>query len=375
MVYLLRNQTLTNLELIFIDDKGPDGSFAIAEQAARDDSRVKLIRNETNLGPGISRNKGIALATGEYLAFVDSDDIIPLDYYEKLYNIAKQTGAKVVKGGRINRYLDGREVQGVHNAMIRKKLDSGEHIMNSFGWEHTTAIYNRAHALENRARNSDAKQDEDTTFIMMVLHNLNPQDVVITDDTAYYYRLNENSITKTSDFSYLKESEKSLKDKLDLLLSVPATSAVSKYVSELIEGRLDFRYKRALDFPAISDSQRKEYVKAVCNDFKYYLKERPDCPMYGYSKKLATGALSIDEYMKEMQEKKSSKQLAAKQSCDSNASKSASSVQLSVDTKQDKSPHKKEIRVLGIPVWSKNTKTGRCVYRIFGIPVRHRKIR
>lgn len=68
------DQTYTNWELLVIDDGSKDRSLAIAEEFAKKDTRVKMIRNEENLGIAKTRNKGIQLAKGKYIAFLDSDD-------------------------------------------------------------------------------------------------------------------------------------------------------------------------------------------------------------------------------------------------------------------------------------------------------------
>lgn len=69
------NQTLTDLELIVIDDCSPDDCFAIAHEFADRDQRVTVLRNEFNSGVAVTRNRGIDLARGEYIAFLDSDDV------------------------------------------------------------------------------------------------------------------------------------------------------------------------------------------------------------------------------------------------------------------------------------------------------------
>ncbi len=70
----VKKQTITNWELILIDDNSSDNSYKIAEEFAREDNRIKLIRNKQNLGPAITRNIGIKEAKGRYIAFLDSDD-------------------------------------------------------------------------------------------------------------------------------------------------------------------------------------------------------------------------------------------------------------------------------------------------------------
>ena len=68
-------QTYTDLEIILVDDGSPDGSGAICDEYAAKDSRIKVI-HQKNAGVSAARNAGMDLASGEYLAFIDSDDFI-----------------------------------------------------------------------------------------------------------------------------------------------------------------------------------------------------------------------------------------------------------------------------------------------------------
>jgi succinoglycan biosynthesis protein ExoO len=72
----LLGQTLEDIEIIVIDDGSDDGTHAIAESRAASDARVKLIRWETpSGGPARARNSGLAIASGEYVALLDADDV------------------------------------------------------------------------------------------------------------------------------------------------------------------------------------------------------------------------------------------------------------------------------------------------------------
>ncbi len=93
----LINQTLKDIEIICINDGSPDNSLQILEEYAQKDSRIKVI-NQENSGPSISRNRGIELAQGEYIGFIDSDDWIDLNFYEKLYETAKKYDADIAVG-------------------------------------------------------------------------------------------------------------------------------------------------------------------------------------------------------------------------------------------------------------------------------------
>lgn len=77
-------QTYTNLEIIIIDDNSSDNTYEICQKIQKDDLRIKPIRNSKNEGVSITRNLGIDIATGEYITFVDSDDYIEENLYEKL---------------------------------------------------------------------------------------------------------------------------------------------------------------------------------------------------------------------------------------------------------------------------------------------------
>lgn len=70
------NSTYKNLELIIIDDCSIDATYLIAQQFTESDTRIRLYKNEHNLGQFNNRNKAIALATGTYIKFLDSDDTL-----------------------------------------------------------------------------------------------------------------------------------------------------------------------------------------------------------------------------------------------------------------------------------------------------------
>lgn len=88
------NQTYKNLEVIIVDDGSPDNCPKIIDEYANKDNRIKVI-HQKNGGLSNARNSGIKIATGEYIAFVDSDDTIRLDMYEILYNLAKKYNADI----------------------------------------------------------------------------------------------------------------------------------------------------------------------------------------------------------------------------------------------------------------------------------------
>lgn len=77
--------TYRNLEIICVDDASADGSPEILKQYAERDPRIRVIRSEANGGQSAARNKGLDIAKGKYLAFVDSDDYVSETFFEELY--------------------------------------------------------------------------------------------------------------------------------------------------------------------------------------------------------------------------------------------------------------------------------------------------
>lgn len=93
----LARQTLRELEVIMVDDGSPDGSAVIAKAYADRDPRFRLVQQE-NAGLGPARNTGVRHATGEYLAFADSDDILARYAYELLVGSLDETGSDIASG-------------------------------------------------------------------------------------------------------------------------------------------------------------------------------------------------------------------------------------------------------------------------------------
>jgi len=91
----LKYQTEEDIEFLLIDDASTDSSIEIMETFHNQDLRFKIISLSENQGVSITRNKGIDLASGDYIGFVDSDDYIDLDYYEKLLEVINRKNCPI----------------------------------------------------------------------------------------------------------------------------------------------------------------------------------------------------------------------------------------------------------------------------------------
>ena len=89
------NQTYKNIEVIVINDGTKDNSASIAKEYSKQDFRVKVYDFE-NSGLSAARNRGVSLAKGDYIAFLDSDDYVAPNMYEELINNALKTDADIV---------------------------------------------------------------------------------------------------------------------------------------------------------------------------------------------------------------------------------------------------------------------------------------
>ena len=93
-------QSLDNIEIICVDDGSTDSSYAILKEWASRDNRI-IVLQQANGRQGKARNTALAVACGEYIGMVDSDDYIPTDYFEQLYNTAQRNNADIAVCGMV----------------------------------------------------------------------------------------------------------------------------------------------------------------------------------------------------------------------------------------------------------------------------------
>ena len=127
-------QTYENLEILLVDDGTKDNSGAICDAYARQDARVKAIHKK-NGGLSSARNAGIDAATGEYLSFVDSDDWIEPDMYEKMMALMEKYSVRLVCAGRWDVSSEtGEKTLGL--CPPKEEVISGEELVRRiFHWE------------------------------------------------------------------------------------------------------------------------------------------------------------------------------------------------------------------------------------------------
>ena len=191
----LINQTLNDIEIICINDGSTDKSLKILKEYKNKDSRIILL-NQENLGQSVARNRGIEIAKGEYLGFVDPDDWIDLDYYEKLYNAASTNDTDIAVGGIIRvtgikkkKFLNFEKETLTDNTKLKFELcDVPE---KSYIWN---KIYKTQNLKEINLKFKEGRIFEDCIFTPQALFFLGK--MVTVPNTYYYYLRRGNSTVK-----------------------------------------------------------------------------------------------------------------------------------------------------------------------------------
>ena len=191
------NQTFTNWELIIIDDASTDATIEIINHFTQQNSNIKLIKNAINQGAAVSRNKGIEQAKGDYIAFLDADDLWKSQKLEKQlafmqaencdvcfssYDLINETGNKLFK-----------QVKALETLSYNKLLKS-----NYVG--NLTGIYNAKSIGKIKTPNLRKRQDW-LLWLVAIKKSGKPAKGML--ESLAYYRVREDSISSNK-FNLLK---------------------------------------------------------------------------------------------------------------------------------------------------------------------------
>lgn len=202
----LMHQTLAEIEIICINDGSTDRSLEILKEYQTKDSRIIVI-NKENEGQSIARNIGISQAKGKYLGFVDSDDRVDLNYFEKLYNATEKYNCDIACAG-IKRC--GKLRQSIRKSYLREevfthiddkvridKLPDHNYMCNK--------IFLRDKWLEKDISFAPGRYFEDLALVIQVLYKLDS--MVVVPEIYYYYRKNNNSTVATKSAKHIEDLE------------------------------------------------------------------------------------------------------------------------------------------------------------------------
>ncbi|WP_337942514.1 glycosyltransferase [Parabacteroides sp.] len=209
-MHSLLNQTLKDIEIIMVDDGSPDNSPTMCDQYAKEDSRVKVIHKQ-NAGLGFARNSGLEIATGDYIAFVDSDDFVSVTAFEILLKVALEENADYVMCGykSVRNNICVSEHKDVNQKMVMEVPDCYNVLRGMIGidpdseysYRHNYSvwhgIYKSTLFTEGGIRFCSERDliSEDLIFHLSLIPLC--RKIVIIPDLLYNYCLNDNSLTTT----------------------------------------------------------------------------------------------------------------------------------------------------------------------------------
>lgn len=203
----LINQTLTEIEIICVDDCSTDSSGEILEFFKWKDNRLRILQNTKNVGAGFSRNKALSIAKGEYVLFLDSDDWLDENAIEELYDKATKNNLDVLMFKLINYNQDSGIFfktdyysMVIVNSYIDKVFD-----YRSFD---KYKLFKIPNSPCNKLIKTSVLKDNDITFPEGLIHEdnlfffklmFNSKRMMITDDYYYNRRIRDNSVMTTQD--------------------------------------------------------------------------------------------------------------------------------------------------------------------------------
>lgn len=193
------NQTYGDFECILVDDGSTDGSGVLCDRLAEKDSRIRVIHRE-NGGLSAARNSGLDIAAGEYVSFIDSDDLIGPHFLEELYSGIRDTGAQIAACGYLL-FPDG-EATGEERCTGKTEVWSRDQALSELAQsgmerraEFVTIMCNKLFRRElfSLLRFPEGKLHEDEFLIHHLL--IQADTFCRCDADLYFYRQRNSSIT------------------------------------------------------------------------------------------------------------------------------------------------------------------------------------
>lgn len=264
-VQSLLNQTLKDIEIILVDDKSPDNSPAMCDEYALKDSRIRVVHKSKNEGLGMACNSGLEVASGEYVAFCDSDDWVDNNMYQVLYDTATRENAQIVYSGlkrvdgegNILGYLPHRDrIETYRNEDVLDLLLDMIASKPECKFDRTiqvsakVALYNRLFLKERNIKFVSERIYPSEDLIFNVLALLYAVNVVILPSFFYNYFVNYVSISTTVKPFHFKNIINSSK------LIISHFQCQKKYNLTEMEDKLHVRLARFLIGEARSQCSR-----------------------------------------------------------------------------------------------------------------------
>lgn len=203
-----------NVQVILIEDCSKDESWNVCQKLKKAYKSVECIQNERNRGVSYTRNKGLEIADGKYLMFVDSDDWVEPNYVEAFVNVQKESGSPLVVSGYINHdeVQNGKtEYFGFEGIDRHKLVDYKECLEKLFEDRFAQVLWNKIFQMEIVKQNHICFDEsisigEDFRFILMYLEKMQQDKIVLLNQLLYHYmRDNPQSLMASAKLTKIDE--------------------------------------------------------------------------------------------------------------------------------------------------------------------------
>lgn len=202
------NQTYNNIEVIIVDDKCKDNSISIARTILENQNRIsfKILDHKINKGVSAARNTGLLEATGDYIFFLDSDDLLMSACIEKLVDKANETNAEIIMclhhSDENNNY--GGKLHSSNEVLTNNAECIKSFAMSRFNVAPWCKLIKKDFLLNNGIFFKEGIINEDAPWSFQLC--LNAQRIAFLQEDLYYYRYNSNSIMSNSKKKYIIQS-------------------------------------------------------------------------------------------------------------------------------------------------------------------------
>lgn len=192
------NQTYGNLEIILVDDGSPDESGALCDQLALEDSRIRVVHKE-NGGLASARNAGLDVMTGEYAAFVDSDDYVDSQMLQGLYDLCQTHQAQIACCG-IERVNDQGHVnyfnENTEDSLLMNREEAMKELLDNYRVTNSLCDKLIHRSVFDDLRLTESLIYEDFDVMYRCIHRADR--VVYTGAPYYKYYLSQGSILRST---------------------------------------------------------------------------------------------------------------------------------------------------------------------------------
>lgn len=264
-------QSITNFELILIDDGSPDECGKICDSYASKDNRIKVVHKQ-NEGLSAARNSGLDIAEGDYIGFVDSDDWIHKKMYETLLTLLIDNNADIAQCEFI-RTFDEEEAVDNNQKNTIETFNNNESLKNIYNKKaiSTVVSWNKLYKKDLfeyiRFPKGKIHEDEFTTHKLLY----KSKKLVYTNKVLYFYRQTPNSIMNSKFNKKRLDILDAMQERLEFAELIQNEMFINETFQKYMYRLLSYYYKCKKEIPEEKNIIRDIKKRSNSLYFKYYI--------------------------------------------------------------------------------------------------------